>query len=212
MSAVSNPARSVILVAHDFTEESRRAMAFAWDLAKKTSGADVHVVHCVTALPEVEPMGGFFGGSSVASILVEARARLEADCERFAKDLGVPCHGHIRVGSPAPVISEVAAALGADILVLGTHGRRGLARALLGSVAESVLRTAPCAVLIARPKEPSSVPAIEPPCPDCVATRAETKGASFWCARHAAHHPRPHTYSELPSSFAVGSMNLRFDP
>jgi len=48
------------------------------------------------------------------------------------------------------VIEETAAEIGADLIVMGTHGRRGVSRLLLGSVAESVARTAPCPVLLVR--------------------------------------------------------------
>ncbi len=56
----------------------------------------------------------------------------------------------LRVGDPANVIVEVANELHADLLVMGTHGRRGVARLLLGSVAESVARSSDCPVLLLR--------------------------------------------------------------
>jgi nucleotide-binding universal stress UspA family protein len=56
----------------------------------------------------------------------------------------------VRTGDARDVINQTAKELGADLIVMGTHGRRGLSRALLGSVAENVVRTAPCAVLTVR--------------------------------------------------------------
>src|SRR5262249_14208631 len=86
----------------------------------------------------------------------------------------------------------LAGDLEADLVVLATHGRRGLVRAVLGSVAEKVVRGSPCPVLVVRPKvEP---PAIEPACPECLAHRAATNGAELWCTRHAEHHVRAHVY------------------
>jgi nucleotide-binding universal stress UspA family protein len=59
----------------------------------------------------------------------------------------------IKAGDPRDMINRTAQELGVDLIVMGTHGRRGLTRALLGSVAESVVRSAPCAVLTVRLKE-----------------------------------------------------------
>jgi nucleotide-binding universal stress UspA family protein len=54
------------------------------------------------------------------------------------------------MGPPAEVINEVAARIGADVIVMVTHGRRGLARLIEGSIAEKVMRAAPCPVLAVR--------------------------------------------------------------
>ena len=56
----------------------------------------------------------------------------------------------VRTGDARDVINQTAKELGVDLIVMGTHGRRGISRALLGSVAETVVRTAPCAVLTVR--------------------------------------------------------------
>src|SRR5262249_58632713 len=56
----------------------------------------------------------------------------------------------LRTGDARELINETARELGADLIVMGTHGRRGISRALLGSVAETVVRSAPCAVLTVR--------------------------------------------------------------
>jgi hypothetical protein len=83
-------------------------------------------------------------------------------------------------------------------------------RMIFGSVAEHVVRSAPCSVLTVRPRKPSAADSIEPPCPDCVAITRSTEGKETRCAAHHRHHPRAHTYSEIPPSFAVGSMTFRF--
>jgi nucleotide-binding universal stress UspA family protein len=59
----------------------------------------------------------------------------------------------VKTGDARDVINETAKQLGIDLIVMGTHGRRGISRALLGSVAENVVRTAPCAVLTVRLRE-----------------------------------------------------------
>ena len=64
----------------------------------------------------------------------------------------------------------------------------------MGSVAEVVARLAPCAVFIERPKGVPQVPAIEPPCSECLKARAASNGASYWCAQHSERHGQRHTY------------------
>ncbi len=69
-------------------------------------------------------------------------------------DPGVPYEHHLVVGDPATSISELAKSQGADLIVMGTHGRTGLRRLLMGSVAEAIVRRAPCPVFIM--KEPQA--------------------------------------------------------
>ena len=59
----------------------------------------------------------------------------------------------IEIGDARDVIDRVAELIGADLIVMGTHGRRGVRRMLLGSIAESVVRSAPCPVLTVRTKK-----------------------------------------------------------
>ena len=65
-------------------------------------------------------------------------------------DPGVPCRHRLAMGDPAGEILRIAAEEGVEMIVLGTHGRTGLFRALMGSVAEAVVRRAPCPVLVYR--------------------------------------------------------------
>ena len=102
---------------------------------------------------------------------------------------------HATLGLPADEIVWLAAHLDADVIVLATHGRRGIKRLLMGSVAEKVVRLAGCPVIVVREKshEPGArVPEIEPLCPECATKRVETGGAELWCARHSEHHVRAH--------------------
>ena len=79
---------------------------------------------------------------------------------------------HLRFDAIAEEVAQLAADLEADLVVVGTHGRKGLSRLLLGSSAEATVRLAPCPVLVTRPKAvPEAPPQIEPPCPHCVAAR-----------------------------------------
>jgi hypothetical protein len=105
---------------------------------------------------------------------------------------------HVRAGRPAEELAAIAAELDADVIVVGTHGRSGVKRWLLGSVAEKVTRLAPCQVVIARPKQHElaepDVPEVEPPCPDCEERRRATDREELWCGRHSQHLGRRHTY------------------
>lgn len=104
---------------------------------------------------------------------------------------------HVLAGSPAAEIVWLAAHLDADLIVVGTHGRKGVSRMVLGSVAEKVARTAGCPVLVERGKhhdEAAKVPEIEPLCEKCQATRAASSGAELWCAEHGSHHTHAHVY------------------
>jgi hypothetical protein len=101
---------------------------------------------------------------------------------------------HVRLDAPAEEIAQLAADLEADLVVVGTHGRRGLSRMLMGSVAEGVVRLSPCTVLVVRPKD-QAAPHVEPPCPECVKVRRTSGGREFWCAEHKDRHGQRRTYS-----------------
>jgi hypothetical protein len=80
---------------------------------------------------------------------------------------------------------------------------------LLGSVAESLVRNAPCPVLTWRPKAVPIWNQIAPPCADCVAVQKKTGRATLWCELHSQHHARAHTYYEVPSSYGIGAQTFR---
>lgn len=121
---------------------------------------------------------------------------------------------HVRVGAIAEQLTSLAMELRADLIVVGTHGRRGMRRLMMGSVAEKAVRLAPCPVLVVRPRNfhaMDTVPALEPPCAACVATRERTAGAEWWCAAHSSEPDELHIYSRserldrVPSPAPFGS-------
>jgi nucleotide-binding universal stress UspA family protein len=138
-----SPIRS-ILVAHDFGETAQRALEFALALAGPL-GARVNVLFAYDVLaygfPEAPAMA-----IDTTQIERAARTALEGVVSR-ARQSGVTVECLLRKGPPWKEIDAAAKDTGADLIVIGTHGRHGLARALLGSVAEKVVRTAPCPVL-----------------------------------------------------------------
>jgi nucleotide-binding universal stress UspA family protein len=130
-----------ILVPTDFTETSDRALDWAMGIAARL-GASVTVMHSYEIPIVGFPDGAIVATPEIATRIAEAsRAALESTlAQRSGK--GVPLDSVLREGVAWEEINAVADAIDADLVVIGTHGRRGLARALLGSVAENVIRTA----------------------------------------------------------------------
>jgi len=136
-----------VAVAVDFTETSDKALAYGVELAR-TFGATITVVHAYQIPVYGFPEGAYITAADVAAqIATAAQGRLDALLDS-QKSTNVPMLGELRNGVAWEEINAVAAEKKADLIVIGTHGRRGLARALLGSVAENVIRTATVPVLV----------------------------------------------------------------
>jgi nucleotide-binding universal stress UspA family protein len=145
-----------ILIAADFSERSLRAFGIACSLARLTE-TRVHVLHVIEQTHVVEQTVAF-GESDIAlpsdpltnphreAILVRLR-------ELYAPAEPIDLEYHLQDGLATDEIVRVAAEVNADLIVLGTHGRKGLERLLLGSVAETVLRKAACPVMVLRSAE-----------------------------------------------------------
>lgn len=139
------------LVATDFSASAARALRNAAALA--APGAPIEVVHAwqlpagswgATLLGQAR-----FPWSTVRdAVLSAAQAQADKLVAGFA-GLGHPLHVQLIQGPPASVITQAAESGGHDLIAIGTHGHRGFRRLLLGSVAESVIRHAPCSVLVA---------------------------------------------------------------
>jgi len=130
----------------------------ALELAAATArelGSEVHVLHVITMPMPAE-------GAPVFVELCRERAEMAraAVAELVKKYLSdIPCHSQVEIGDPGSGIVAAAHQLPADLVVMATHGRKGVSRLLLGSVAEFVLRGLTCPVLIARyaPSDRASV-------------------------------------------------------
>lgn len=138
-------ASNVILVAVDFEEASRQALALAKELARGL-GAEVALVHVhalpVYAYPGLDPV---VFPAVIAQVTEAARRALDD----LARSSGIT-RAVIRGGDPASEILAAARELGASMIALGTHGRKGIVHALLGSIAERVVRQSPIPVLTVR--------------------------------------------------------------
>lgn len=143
-----------ICCAVDFSDPSRFAMEEAADLAKRCC-AELTLVHVYEPPPPVS-MDALAAGESTLfweALAVDLERSLAAWRAEAARRAGVPVASVLLVGRAAPEILAWAREHGTDLLVVGTHGRLGLKRLVLGSVAEHVVRQAPCPVFVIRPKE-----------------------------------------------------------
>lgn len=138
-----------IAVAIDFTPASDAALLRAVSLARALS-AELDVLHVWEA-----PIGIAAPGFLIPDAYSDATARAELDGEiaRLAAQ-GVPARPHLLTGAAADEILRFTVQNELELLVMGTHGRRGIGRLALGSVAEHVLREASCPVVTVRAHDP----------------------------------------------------------
>jgi nucleotide-binding universal stress UspA family protein len=135
-----------ILVAHDFSETAEAALAYAMGLAK-TLGATLTVVHAYDVPTHGAPEVLVLATDWPKQFEVVAREALDKVVARVQKE-GFSAESALRKGVAWREIIATAEQTKADLIVVGTEGRTGVGRLLLGSVAEKVVRTAPCPVLV----------------------------------------------------------------
>ena len=138
-----------ILVPTDFSEPANKALGMAIELAQRLD-ARLVLLHSWEL-----PIGGYetafvFTPEVILEIENDAQKRLDEARARAAA-AKVPVTTHIRRGEARAMILEQAKELPADLIVMGTHGRKGVPRWLLGSIAEHVVRLSACPVLTVRP-------------------------------------------------------------
>ena len=134
-----------ILVPIDFSHSNEAAMRYATSLARDT-GAALLMVH-VEETPLAYGAGEFYVGAADTETTEEITARLKAV---KPTDPQVAFSHQLLHGDPAAAILHVAEEEKVDLIVMGTHGHTGLLRLLMGSVAESIVRQAPCPVFTLR--------------------------------------------------------------
>ena len=142
-----------ILVPIDFSPNAEEAMTWAIDLARRYD-ASLLVAHVVQPVAwPASPDGTMLTPSD---LLATTRRELFESLGRTRDQIesaGIPTETELLDGIPAAALAALAHREGVDLIVMGTHGRSGLKHALLGSVAEKVLRAAPCPVLTVRMRE-----------------------------------------------------------
>ncbi len=145
-----------VVVGIDFSEQSARALSEAVALTAERPDALLHVVHVAL---DYGPMLRLDIGEEVLTLTAEEATRfvekhMETFLESHAANLPAErLRAHVGVGAASDELVRVAADVDADLIVVGTHGRTGMRRLLLGSVAEAVVRKAGCPVLVVRDKD-----------------------------------------------------------
>ena len=145
-----------ILVPTDFSDASSEALSTAIAFARAFA-ARIELIHVFVeptyVLPPPVEMATF--PFDMSEILIKVQASLEAEVQRVEL-AGIPVEGQTISGRAAPEIVAHAKKVGADLIVMGTHGRSGFQHALLGSVAERVVHHSPCPVLVVPAPRPAT--------------------------------------------------------
>lgn len=149
------------VVPYDFSVHARAALYAATDLARRFGGADLHLVHVIQTPAfayGAAPYGGAAAPLPLDLMAVRERAaQALGDVADGIDDLPGKIEPHVvEAIGVADAIREAAEELDAELIVMGTHGRSGLAHVFLGSVAERTLRAAPCPVLTVKAKDEES--------------------------------------------------------
>ena len=182
---------SQIVVGFDFSPLADLALAEAAAIAARDSDLVIHLVHVIEArvpAPDMTPIE--------AEILDQVRPHVERALRVADAGTDQRVFSHVRWGNPSSEILALSQEVEADMIVVGTHGRTGLSRLMVGSVAEKVVRHAGCPVLVMRPRThdaPETM--VEPPCPECVEVRRASEGAQWWCEVHRRPWTPPHRYT-----------------
>jgi universal stress protein A len=141
-----------ILVPIDFSDCSRKALRYAVAFAEERQ-TDITLLYVV---PTTTYAYGEYGEVGYGSIQAEMRqSGREMLGKLRAQEIpeGIRCHIKVKSGSAGHIIPQVAKSMAADLIVISTHGFSGLKHVLMGSVAERVVRYAPCPVLVVREHE-----------------------------------------------------------
>jgi nucleotide-binding universal stress UspA family protein len=199
-----------LVVGYDRSELSRLALAHAQAVAEGAVRAEIHVVE-VLSLP-MPDRGEVLAFSNEAALIELHGAGIREDLKEWKLPKHITFKAEVGFGDAAEVLCEFAVEKDADFIFVGTHGRKGLERLMLGSIAERTVRKAPCSVIVVRPKASDLEPKVEPPCADCTAVKKQKSDPNAWCVAHTHHAQRPmHLHYQYPEHFARGSMTLRFD-
>jgi len=141
-----------ILVPLDFSPASDYALTYAKALAADF-GASLHVLHVIEdrLMTGPWPVEVYLGEMPRLreGLIKDAESRMQ-ECLKAIETSGIQATGEVLIGGPFQTIVELAGTAGVDLIVMGTHGRTGITHLLIGSVAERVVRHAPCPVLVVR--------------------------------------------------------------
>jgi nucleotide-binding universal stress UspA family protein len=157
-----------IIVGVDLSDTGDHALHEAMRLCKWLPGSELHAAHVIFAERDLH------NADRIEHLASTLQARLDALREHVQR-VCAPLRAetpfsqeivfHVRLGDPVAALHQVAVDVDADLIVVGTHARRGLEKLILGSVAEGLVRHARVPVLVARPKDLATLPRSEHPEP-----------------------------------------------
>jgi nucleotide-binding universal stress UspA family protein len=144
-----------ILVPTDFSEESERAALYAVELARRYGANEVHCIHVSDIPADLLATSAYYMTGPSEQFVEQVRQEGRKSLEAFArKNFGdVPVKTVFLEGRPFVEIIRYARENQIDLIIISTHGRGGIKHALFGSVAEKVVRKAPCPVLVVKQEE-----------------------------------------------------------
>ena len=207
----------IVVTGTDYSDQATRALKTAYEQACAHAPAELHVVHASLVVSPAAgyplPPYGSLNGSPVQDLDEQQRTLTRHLDEQLATlpgfaESGVSIMAHVLLDAPMFAITRLASELDADLIVIGSHGRHGIARWLLGSVAEGVVRQAACPVLMIPPLPSELVPKIEAPCRACVEVRSQSGGMQQWCSQHNERHGRRHVYHQSDRNAADTNLPL----
>lgn len=140
-----------ILCPVDFSEFTDEILEYALDIAKKYN-AELHLIHIIPNLNYFTPYESFFTPENLVVVEKNMETEVNKDFDDLMKKINVPAKKIIKNGTAFVEIIDYVRKESIDLIIMGTHGRTGLEHILIGSVAERVVRKAPCPVLTVRPK------------------------------------------------------------
>jgi nucleotide-binding universal stress UspA family protein len=187
-------AKLSIVVGLDFTDADGPAFDQAARIVRRLPGSELHLVHVFDAAPSAERSSDL---ASHLRLYVDEKAAI-------APGLGGISVGiHLRGGKAVREILQLATEVQADLIVVGSHRGPHVKDWIAGSTVDRLTSGGEFPVVVAgpKPKEAAQEPVIEPPCPQCLETRAASGGKQWWCERHTHAAQHGHTYSyqrEIP--------------
>lgn len=136
-----------IVLAVDGSEVSKNAVKYAIELAKQSNG----MVIAIHVIPPIDVMDiETFRPEKILEGLKEEGQKMLSEVDELAAKAGVKVQTSIETGVPFEKIASVAETLGCDLIIMGSHGRTGIGKVLIGSVTERVISRATCPVLVVR--------------------------------------------------------------
>ena len=144
-----------ILCPVDFSEFTDEILEYAVSIAQKYN-AELYLIHIIPNLNYFTPYESFFTPENLIVVEKNMETEVNKDFDAIIKKIDIPVKKVIKTGAAFVEIIDYVRTESINLIIMGTHGRTGLEHILIGSVAERVIRKAPCPVLTVRPKSRQS--------------------------------------------------------